>query len=160
MAFTESIEKVLAHEGGYVNDPLDAGGETNYGISKRTYPHLDIAGLTKEQAARIYERDWWERYGYGRIADAAVATKIFDMAVNMGSHQAHKLAQRACTDCGMALADDGNLGPLSISAINSVHGPTLLAALRNRCATFYQDLADSKPSNRKFLKGWLKRAYS
>ena len=54
--FNEIIEKVLEHEGGYVNDPHDAGGETNYGIAKRWYPNVDIKNLTKEQAKKIYKR--------------------------------------------------------------------------------------------------------
>ena len=50
------IEKVLKHEGGYVNDPTDLGGETNFGITKRFYPDVDIKNLTKEQAVEIYKR--------------------------------------------------------------------------------------------------------
>ena len=59
--FDEIIEKVLEHEGGYVNDPDDAGGETNYGIAKRWYPNVDIKNLTKEQAKKIYHTDYWRR---------------------------------------------------------------------------------------------------
>ena len=50
--FEEIIEIVLEHEGGYVNDPDDAGGETKYGIAKRWYPDVDIKNLTKEQAKK------------------------------------------------------------------------------------------------------------
>ena len=59
--FLKAFEKVLRHEGGYVNDPLDLGGETKYGISKRSYPHLDIKNLTLDQAKQIYFRDFWQR---------------------------------------------------------------------------------------------------
>ena len=51
--FNEIIEKVLEHEGGYVNDPKDLGGETKYGITKRFYPDIDIKNLTIEQAKDI-----------------------------------------------------------------------------------------------------------
>ena len=57
--FDEIIEVVLEHEGGYVNDPHDAGGETNFGIAKRWYPDVDIKNLTKEQAKKIYHQDYW-----------------------------------------------------------------------------------------------------
>jgi hypothetical protein len=57
--FEEIIEIVLEHEGGYVNDPDDAGGETKYGIAKRWYPDVDIKNLTKEQAKKIYHTDYW-----------------------------------------------------------------------------------------------------
>src|SRR5690606_26803467 len=82
--FRRAVEVVLAHEGSYVNDPADPGGETKFGISKRQYPDLDIASLTREQAVEIYRRDWWDKYGYGRLASPAIATKVFDLSVNVG----------------------------------------------------------------------------
>src|SRR5690606_39725856 len=82
--FLRAVEVVLEHEGGYVNDPRDPGGETNWGISKRAYPDLDIANLTRTDAIAIYYRDWWQRYEYDRLKDDAVVTKLLDMAVNMG----------------------------------------------------------------------------
>ncbi|MBI5843910.1 MAG: hypothetical protein HZB23_04475 [Deltaproteobacteria bacterium] len=48
----------MAHEGGYVNDPADPGGETRFGISRRAYPNEDIKALTRERAAEIYYRDY------------------------------------------------------------------------------------------------------
>ena len=60
MSFNKIIEKVLEHEGGYVNDPKDLGGETKYGITKRFYPDVDIKNLTKEQAKTIYHTDYWK----------------------------------------------------------------------------------------------------
>ena len=51
--FNDIIEVVLHHEGGYVNDPVDPGGETNFGIAKRSHPDVDIANLTKEGAKEI-----------------------------------------------------------------------------------------------------------
>jgi hypothetical protein len=51
--FDEAVKMVLKHEGGYVNHPSDPGGETNFGISKRAYPEVDIANLTEEEAAEF-----------------------------------------------------------------------------------------------------------
>ena len=51
--FKDIILDVLAHEGGYVNDPDDPGGETMMGISKRAYPNLDISGLSKSKVIKI-----------------------------------------------------------------------------------------------------------
>ena len=59
-SFDLAIPIVLENEGGYVNDPADPGGETKYGISKRSYPALDIKNLTVEQATAIYLRDFWQ----------------------------------------------------------------------------------------------------
>ena len=72
--FLVAVEVVLTHEGGYTNNPADPGGETNYGISKRSYPQLDIKALTREQAVEIYRQDWWEKYRYGDIAVLSAAT--------------------------------------------------------------------------------------
>ena len=58
--FDEIIEVTLHHEGGYVHDPKDLGGETNYGIAKRFYPDVDIKNLTEEGAKEIYKKDYWE----------------------------------------------------------------------------------------------------
>ncbi len=57
----KAISFVLKWEGGYSNDPYDSGGETKYGISKRSYPNLDIKNLTLEQAKEIYKRNYWDK---------------------------------------------------------------------------------------------------
>ena len=58
--FDEIIELTLKHEGGYVHDPKDLGGETNFGIAKRFYLDVDIKNLTKE-GKEIYKKDYWDR---------------------------------------------------------------------------------------------------
>lgn len=158
--FEEAIQVVLTHEGGYVNDPVDPGGETNFGITKRTYPHLDIKSLTREAASKIYLKDWWLKYHYNEIEDQAVATKIFDLAVNMGARRAHKLCQKALTKMGYFLQVDGQLGPKSISAINNAEPLELLDRIRNEARNFYLSLIEEKPQLAKYKKGWLKRADS
>jgi len=60
-AFDKAFEILIGHEGGYVNDVNDRGGETRYGISKRAYPHIDIANLTLAQAKEIYRTDYWDK---------------------------------------------------------------------------------------------------
>ncbi len=82
--FEKAVAVVLRHEGGYVNDPDDPGGETNYGISKRAYPHLDIARLTVEQAKAIYRADYWERIAGDSLTSQHYANALLDTAVNMG----------------------------------------------------------------------------
>ena len=62
ISFDEIIDITLKHEGGYVHDPKDLGGETNFGIAKRFYPDVDIKNLTKEEAKEIYKKDYWDRY--------------------------------------------------------------------------------------------------
>ncbi len=156
-AFNAAVRTVLAHEGGYVSDPADPGGETKYGISKRAYPDLDIAALSQAQAIAIYEKDWWDRYGYGRLPDA-VGAKLFDLAVNMGAVPAHELLQRTCTDCGEPVAVDGRVGPLTVAAATRCDQGELLAALREQAAEHYRALVAANPDLARFLAGWLKRA--
>jgi len=154
--FLQAVEMVLAHEGGYVNDPNDPGGETKYGISKRSYPHLIIKILTREQAMKIYWSDWWWRYGYEMIADGDLAGKVLDFAVNMGPLRAHKILQEAVNRTSPAeLAVDGLLGPLSMEAVNNhPYPPLLLAEYRLGAISFYAGLENAT----KYLLGWVRRA--
>ena len=67
--FDEIIEVTLHHEGGYVHDPTDLGGETNYGIAKRFYPKVDIKNLTKDGAKEIYKKDYWDKNKVDDLTD-------------------------------------------------------------------------------------------
>lgn len=148
---------VLQNEGGYSNDASDAGGETKFGISKRSYPDIDMANLTEDQAAAIYERDFWAPYA--SFPDR-VATKVFDLAVNMGHKQAVLILQRALRCCGaLNVKDDGVLGPVTKSAVQVANQDLLIVALRSEAAGVYRLLAAKNPSQQKFLMGWLKRSY-
>lgn len=73
----------LPHEGGYVNDPKDPGGETKFGISKRSYPSLDIKNLTLEKAKEIYIRDYWNELSCNTFT-TSLAIAAFDTAVLCG----------------------------------------------------------------------------
>lgn len=147
--FEKAILSVLKHEGGYVNHPNDPGGETNFGITKKVYPNLDIRKLTVEEAKEIYRRDYW----LSGLDDLPypVAAKIFDMVVNMGTRQAIKLVQRA-----VDVSDDGILGKGTLAALK-VH-PDALQRICNQQELFYNQLVVRKPQMKVFLKGWLKRA--
>ncbi len=157
--FQQAILVVLRHEGGYVNNPKDPGGETKYGISKRTYPNLDIKNLTIDQATDIYYRDWWTHFTYNQITNSAVATKVFDTSVNLGASRCHKLLQRCLQVNGFAnIVDDGNLGPKTFAAVNACDATVLLTAFRQAQANYYNALVAAHPEDQQFLKGWLSRA--
>ncbi len=81
--FDTAVTAVLSYEGGYVNDPNDPGGETNWRISKRAYPNLDIKNLTRDQAIQIYRRDYWDSLECDRFPPL-IAIALFDAAVNQG----------------------------------------------------------------------------
>ena len=97
-----ALASVLKHEGGYVHDPNDAGGETNHGISKRAYPHLDIKRLTVEEAAAIYERDYWRHVPENLPDDARWLA--FDTAVHSGVNRMRALVNEDDTLLGLAAA--------------------------------------------------------
>jgi len=169
VAFKGAVERVLADEGGYVANPADPGGETNFGISQREYPDLDIRNLTRDQAIEIYYRDWWNKFRFGELP-AAVAAKVFDLAVNMGPAEAVRCLQRALRACCFVyIGEDGNLGPLTVKASEMLEGavemkargvPTpLLASLRSEAAGCYRAMAIHRHLDEEFLKGWLNRAY-
>lgn len=158
--FLSAVEVVLAHEGGYTNDPADPGGETKYGISKRSYPNLDIKKLTRDQAVQIYHQDWWTKYGYDQIQDQAVATKVFDLSVNMGPAQGHRILQRAVNFVdGAGLKVDGVIGPKTLAATNAADPEKVLQMMRYKAAEYYHALARKRVESRAFLLGWLNRAY-
>lgn len=173
--FELAIPTVLRHEGGYVNNPSDPGGATKYGISLRwlkaqgLYGDLngdlqvdiaDILALTPDKAQEFYRVQWWDKYGFGRIIDQSIATKVFDTAVNMGTPRAVKFAQNAVISLGGVLsAPDGVLGPNTVQAINSQPAAVLLQGLRTQQAAFYKKLATENPKLAGFLTGWLNRAW-
>lgn len=148
--FDRAIRYVLKHEGVLVNDPADPGRLTNRGITKRNYPHLDIAKLTEAATIEIYRKDYW-RPIYDEMTDKDAACKVFDMAVNMGHRQAHKLLQKA-----LDVLADGVFGPKTLEAANACHN--LTEKLCKQQAEFYHKLVIKRPVMLKFLKGWLNRA--
>ena len=109
--FDYFIERVLTHEGGYVNDPRDPGQETRWGISKRSYPAVDIRNLTRAQAIDIYRRDFWQRVR-GDELPREFAFQALDAAVNHGIGNAVRWMQRAA-----GVADDGVIGPVTLAAV-------------------------------------------
>jgi lysozyme family protein len=150
--FEHAITITLQHEGGYVNDPADPGGETRYGISKRAFPKVDIANLTINKAKAIYKAFYWER-GPHLIKHPSLAAKYFDLCVNAGVSRASKWLQEASNLFGAALAIDGVVGPVTAEYINRYpHPEALLCALKGLAFNHYVNI--NKP---RFLAGWLNR---
>ncbi|MDR2067383.1 MAG: hypothetical protein LBP41_00110 [Holosporaceae bacterium] len=158
--FLKAFEYLMYHEGGYVNDKQDAGGETKFGISKRSYPHLDIKNLTQDQARQIYFADFWLKIKCEDIVDENVAIKLFDLAVHAGIPQAVKLIQRALRAAGTQVTEDGIIGSATLAAVNKADQTDLLAALKSEAAGYYRLIANANPSQQRFIEGWLSRAYS
>lgn len=156
MTFDEAIDIVLQWEGGYVNHPDDPGGATKYGITKRDYPDIDIALLSRTHAERIYKRDYWDR---GRCEAVPVHLRLtyFDMCVHMGHRRAVTIMQSAVNGerTTGAIKEDGILGRITLEAIQTLGADRL----RMGRLKFYGDLLSWRPDTYKaFWKGWSRRA--
>lgn len=128
----------LEQEGGLVDDPNDPGGLTNFGISQRAYPGVDIRGLTAATASDIYGRDYWARVA-GDSLPIGVDLMVFDMAVNAGVERSAEILQ-GC----VGAAQDGAIGPATLGAVQQAcaadNGAGLVSLLATRQQGFYESL--------------------
>lgn len=148
MNFNKAFDRLISNEGGYSNNLADPGGETKFGISKRSYPQIDIAALTCDEAREIYQRDFWLR-GQMDSFDGAIAFQAFDAAVNHGIETAIRLLQRAA-----GVADDGHIGPVTVAAIKSKSVTDMLMLFIAYRIKYWTKLT-TWPD---FGKGWAGRA--
>lgn len=158
--FETALAKTLVHEGGYNVTEGDAGGETNFGISKRSYPHVDIKGLTKETAGEIYARDFWDVLSCSQINDDNLASKVFDIGVNCGVETSAKMLQEAVCSTGLTVKVDGKIGPATLRTINMLNAVYLLAIFKGLAEARYRAIVAKNPKDSKFLKNWLSRLAS
>ena len=158
-AFEKAFEDVIGLEGGYVNDPKDPGGETKFGISKRSYPKIDIKDLSLEDANGIYKRDFWEQLGLDEI-NPEVAREIFEVAVNAGLKRSTRITQRALNYLGEGLEEDGLMGPKTRKAIQKWVKKDKLALLKVQNGEqylYYKRSIRRNPKLHRFARGWLRR---
>jgi len=151
LTFQQIFDRLIGHEGGYVNDLQDPGGETNWGITKRTAMANGYTGnmktMTRQQAYEIYRRAFWLRYNCEQMPDA-VAYQFFDAAVNHGFGNASRMLQRA-----VGVLDDGIIGKYSLEAINRNPISDTLMVLNGERLNFYTRLKNFD----RFGKGWVNR---
>jgi len=126
--FHKCMQFILSVEGGYVNNPKDPGGETNYGISKRAYPNEDIKNLKLPRVLEIYEKDYWDskwdKWSF------PIALCMMDTAVNMGPGVAQKLYK--------------------------LSGDNYVLYIQNRINE-YKQLIEKNPKLQVFWNGWMNR---
>lgn len=145
--FDRCLSIVLHHEGGYVNDRRDPGGETNMGISRRAYPHEDIRGMTRDRAAAIYRRDYWRAIG-GDALPPGVDLVTFDAAVNSGVSRASSWLQRS-----VGAGVDGDVGQATVAAARAADARRAVLLAVDARERFLKGLK-SWP---RFGGGWKKR---
>lgn len=151
MTFDDIFERLIGHEGGYVNNPKDPGGETNWGITKRVARENGYQGemrnLTRERAKAIYKSAFWDRVQAERY-DPAIGYQLFDAAVNHGIGNAVRMLQRA-----VGVVDDGNIGPITLQSINARDVSDVLVLFNAERLDFYTRLS-TFPT---FGRGWSRR---
>ncbi len=162
--FKPAFEHTVGIEGGYVNDPVDPGGETKYGICRRSYPNIDIAALTLAAAEEIYKRDYWDQLRLDEIDDQAIAAELFDSAVNCGVRSAGLWLQQSLNlvggHNGNGLMADGIIGSKSLTAVNSCrYMRALLKCLNGLQFQRYFGIVQKDISQRRFFRGWLRRVW-
>lgn len=151
LTFDECFDRLMGHEGGYVNNPADPGGETMWGVTARVARANGYMGpminLPRDTAKQISKTEYWTRAQCEKLP-AAVAFQVMDAAYNHGVGQAIRFLQRAAN-----VADDGVLGPISLRAVLMTKETDLLARFNGERLDFYTKLS-TWPT---FGKGWARR---
>lgn len=161
------LDDILRREGGFVDDPDDRGGATNYGVTIGTLSNVlgreataaDVKALTPEQAREIYRRDYYKAPHIDELP-GAIQPFMFDAAVNHGPGGAAKLLQRALRAAGHPVAVDGQIGPQTIAAAQDAYGMRgngLRDMLVDERRRYYERIIAGDPSQEKFRKGWMNR---
>lgn len=168
------ITQLLLREGGYTNDPHDAGGETNWGITAAVARQQGYLGamrdMPRDEAAAIYKRLYWLKPSFDQVDrhSSALAAELFDAGVNMGVETACKFLQRALTDLNRRGRDypdlvvDGNIGPGTLAALDAflrVRGAPGAAVLLKAVICIrgedYLEIAEKHPQDEDYVYGWL-----
>lgn len=166
--FAKAVAHIFEAEGGYVNNPYDRGGPTNFGITLATLAaHRgrpatanELSLLTKSEAEAIYLTRYWTPNGFDALASATVATVVFDQAVNRGPRIAVRALQSVLeltTSPGLDI--DGDLGAQTALAANQAPERQLTIALIIEAQRGYVELWRAYPTQAHFLPGWLARTW-
>ncbi len=152
--FDKAFDLLIGNEGGYVNNPSDPGGETNWGITRAVAIDNDYTGsmktMPKEAAKQIYKKMYWDKLQCDQLG-FVVAFQLFDAGVNHGNSQAVKFLQRA-----LSVVDDGVIGAKTIAATNSLDDLQIVALFNAERIEFYASLKTFST----FGKGWVRRVAS
>lgn len=147
--FDECLKVILDLEGEPTNDPRDPGGLTKFGIAKRSHPNVDIMNLTKEEAADIYRREYWNPI-HGDALPAGLDLLVFDSAINQGVKPAVLMLQLAAGAQG-----DSVMGSETLAAVNRKPKEEVAIMFAARRAKRYA----VNPNVGIYGTGWYKRLF-
>lgn len=156
---TPFVAWIKSWEGGYVNKANDKGGPTNKGVTLATFRSVyganktidDLKKLTDQQWEHIFRTKFWDRWKADQIKDINVAFFLVQWVWGSGVWGI-KNPQKV-----LGVKVDGVVGPETIAAVNARDGRDLFEALKKEKRAYLNRICVSTPSNRDFLKGWLKR---
>lgn len=163
---------ILKHEGGYVNDPDDNGGETNMGITLATWKLFSFSDLgiqptsqtlkkmTKEQAEVIYYNHYWQSRGFCKLENTKVALMIYDWTIT-SRWAIREVRTLINSEYDSRLQISNAMDDSMVHCINSINDQnSFLHHLANVRKNYYRSLAVTNgiPNTQiKFLNGWLGR---
>ena len=158
--YKKLVPFVLKYEGGISDDPQDAGGFTNKGITLKTFRSIygkdktkeDLINITDEQWGKIFKEYYWDKFRADDIESQSVANMAVDWAYNAGVGTVAKKIQNI-----VGTKPDGIVGNGTLKLINTKDHKELFEQIKAARILFYKKLVEKKPSNEKFLKGWLNR---
>ena len=169
------LDLILKSEGNYCNVTGDAGGETYQGISRTNFPNwegweiidsipdkkynqkFDNEDL-KTQVYNFYMQEFYNKLHIDEFTDLYVSAHLLDQSVNSGRSRGVKILQKSVNNLiNDALVVDGLIGKNTIRVSNECNAEDLRKEIEKERKSFYQSIVDSKPSQAKFLKGWLNR---
>jgi lysozyme family protein len=149
--FTRCVEVLLRLEGGYSNVTTDKGGETNFGLSKKSYPDLNIKTLTRDRAIEIYYNDYWIPMNISKIIEDDLVLHLFVFGVNAGIRTSIKVLQKL-----LGTTVDGFIGSETLKAIRDFNGNVVDEFIK-REKLFYVTLAQKDESQQPNKVGWINR---
>lgn len=182
--FKIAYDVVKKNEGGYVNNPKDAGGETYKGIARKRHPgwkgwamvdaaktapggfefNLSTNGKLQSLVLDFYKKEFWDVLALDHVKEQSIATELFDTSVNMGTGIAAMFLQQVLNATNRNgrdypdLKEDFVIGPATINTLNSHRSPgNVLKLLNCLQGARYIDICRNRPVNEEFMPGWLNR---
>jgi len=169
------IAQLIGIEGAYGDDPADAGGPTKYGVTEAAARAFGYKGKMEDlpygTAVDIYEDGFWKPLKLDAVGDFSygLAERLFNVAVHCGPEAAAEWLQRCLNVLNRGERDyadveaDGVIGKKTLAALSefaSRRGTEGLGYLAKAVSclqgAFYIELAERRPTDEKFLNGWLR----
>ena len=170
--FDDIIQVVLEHEGGYVDDPDDRGGATNWGVTQKVFENYigrevskeEVKKMTQQVAEEIYYEKYWQPSRAEKLP-AEIRQTYFDMVVNHGQGGAVKILQQACNNKRKPenqIDVDGGIGPNTIKAAATLKNWELQV---ERSGFYWNLVSDGarytkRTTQVKFIRGWIRRCFN